>query len=48
VFGTGAGWPDFVVAIIMAGLALQGAIIVLRQSVAELRQSRSFAVHPAE
>jgi Co/Zn/Cd efflux system component len=48
VFGTGTGWPDLVVAIIMAGLAIQGSAIVLRQSVTELRQSRSFAIHPAE
>jgi Co/Zn/Cd efflux system component len=48
VFGTGSGWPDFVVAIIMAALALQGAVIVLRQSTAELRQGKSFAIYPAE
>jgi Co/Zn/Cd efflux system component len=38
VFGTGTGWPDIIVAAIMAGLALQGAIVVIRQSVEELRQ----------
>ena len=38
VFGTGTGWPDIVVAAIMAGLALQGAAIVIRQSLTELRQ----------
>ncbi len=38
VFGTGTGWPDVIVAAIMAGLALQGAALVVRQSVAELRQ----------
>jgi Co/Zn/Cd efflux system component len=38
VFGTGTGWPDVVVATIMAALALQGASTVLRQSVGELRQ----------
>src|SRR5215204_6150283 len=38
VFGTGTGWPDIVVAAIMAALALQGATIVTRQSLAELRQ----------
>jgi len=38
VFGTGAGWPDIVVAVIMAGLALQGAATVIRQSLGELRQ----------
>jgi Co/Zn/Cd efflux system component len=37
VFGTGTGWPDVFVAAIMAGLALQGAIVVLIQSRAELR-----------
>jgi len=37
VFGTGTGWPDFIVAAIMASLALQGAWIVLRQSLAEMR-----------
>jgi Co/Zn/Cd efflux system component len=45
VFGTGTGWPDIVVAAIMAGLALQGASIVIRQSLGELR--RPVAV-PAE
>jgi len=38
VFGTGTGWPDLIVAAVMAGLAIQGAIVVLRQSVAELRR----------
>ena len=39
VFGTGTGWPDLVVAAIMASLALQGAWLVIRQSLNELRQS---------
>src|SRR5215475_12645043 len=39
VFGTGTGWPDLVVASIMAALALQGAGIVLRQALVELHQS---------
>jgi len=38
VFGSGTGWPDIIVAAIMAGLALQGAWIVVRQSLGELRQ----------
>ena len=38
VFGTGTGWPDIIVAAIMAVLALQGATIVVRQSLTELRQ----------
>jgi Co/Zn/Cd efflux system component len=45
VFGTGIGWPDVVVAAIMAGLALQGATTVIRQSLGELRQP---TVVPAE
>src|SRR6185437_12319841 len=32
VLGTGTGWPDVIVAAIMAGLALQGAWVVLHQS----------------
>jgi Co/Zn/Cd efflux system component len=39
VFGTGTAWPDVIVAGVMAALALQGARIVLRQSIAELRVS---------
>jgi Co/Zn/Cd efflux system component len=45
VFGTGTGWPDVIVAAIMAGLALQGATTVMRQSLGELRQPTSV---PAE
>jgi Co/Zn/Cd efflux system component len=41
VFGTGAGWPDIVVAAIMAALALQGAFVVVRQSIGELRLHRA-------
>lgn len=36
VFGTGTGWPDVIVAAIMAGLALQGAVVVVQQSRMEL------------
>jgi Co/Zn/Cd efflux system component len=38
VFGTGTGWPDIIVAAIMAALAVQGAAIVVQQSLRELRQ----------
>jgi Co/Zn/Cd efflux system component len=38
VFGTGTGWPDLIVAAIMAALALQGAALVVQQSLKELRQ----------
>ncbi len=41
VFGTGSGWPDVVVAAVMAGLALQGAFVVVQQSTTELK------LHPA-
>lgn len=43
VFGTGTGWPDAIVASIMAGLALQGAWIVLQHSSTELRVTPSVA-----
>ena len=36
VFGTGAGWPDLVVASIMAALALSAGIAVVRQARREL------------
>lgn len=36
VFGSGTGWPDYVVAAIMSGLALVGAFQVARQAMAEL------------
>jgi Co/Zn/Cd efflux system component len=37
VLGTGSGWPDVIVAAIMAVLALQGAWTVLRHSRSELQ-----------
>ncbi len=37
VLGTGTGWPDLIVAAIMATLALQGAWTVLRQALGELQ-----------
>ncbi|HYR64495.1 MAG TPA: cation transporter [Reyranella sp.] len=36
VFGSGTGWPDYLVAAIMSGLALVGAVQVARQAIAEL------------
>jgi hypothetical protein len=44
VFGTGTRWPDSIVAAVMAGLALQGARIVVRQSLSELRRPLPFGV----
>lgn len=43
VFSTGTGWPDIAVAIIIAALALQGATIIIRQAIAELRAKDNFA-----
>jgi len=37
VFGSGAAWPDLLVALIMAALALSAGISVMRQAQAELR-----------
>jgi Co/Zn/Cd efflux system component len=36
VFGSGSGWPDYLVAAVMSGLALVGAFQVARQAMAEL------------
>jgi len=44
VFGTGTGWPDLIVAAIMASLALQGAAIVIRRALAELRTGRGATI----
>lgn len=38
VFGTGTGWPDIIVAAIMAGLGLQGGWQIVRQARHELRR----------
>lgn len=40
VFGTGRRWPDTVVALVMAFLALSGAWMVNRQAIGELRTAR--------
>ncbi len=44
VFGTGTGWPDLVVAAVMAGLALQGGILTLRLAGRELAGLRNTRV----
>ncbi len=36
VLGSGSGWPDYLVAAVMSGLALVGAFQVARQAMAEL------------
>jgi len=39
VWGTASGWPDLVVAIFMAGLFLSSAFQIMRQALAERRES---------
>jgi Co/Zn/Cd efflux system component len=39
VFGTGTGWPDVIVAAVMAILALQGATTVIVRAMTELRST---------
>jgi divalent metal cation (Fe/Co/Zn/Cd) transporter len=46
-FGTGTGWPDVIVATVMAALALHGAITVIREAASELRDS-GFAPYLSE
>jgi Co/Zn/Cd efflux system component len=41
VFGTSKGWPDLVVAVVMALLALQGAWVVTRSASRELAGARA-------
>ena len=44
VFGTGTGWPDVIVAGVMAGLGIWRGLQVVRQASAELRQEALAAV----
>jgi Co/Zn/Cd efflux system component len=37
VFGTGSAWPDLLVAVLIAGLALWAAVVVVRQACGEIR-----------
>lgn len=45
VFGTGAGWPDVVVACIMGGMALHSALLIVRQASGELGALRMRAAN---
>ena len=47
VFGTGTGWPDVIVAAVMAGLALQGAWQVIGLASSELQRPSSTALSAA-
>jgi Co/Zn/Cd efflux system component len=44
VFGSGTLWPDILVAAIMATLAFQGSVTVVRQSLDELNRRQSLVV----
>jgi Co/Zn/Cd efflux system component len=44
VFGTSTLWPDVIVAVLMATLALQGSVSVVRQSLDELSRRHSLVV----
>jgi Co/Zn/Cd efflux system component len=49
VFGTGIGWPDFLVGAVMAALALYGAWQIIRHAMSELRGTlATSATAPAE
>ena len=39
VFSLGSAWPDLIVALVMASLALSGSLLILRQAAGELRRS---------
>jgi Co/Zn/Cd efflux system component len=44
VFGTGTGWPDLIVAAIMASLSISGGWQIVRQARGELRSSQAIAL----
>lgn len=44
VWGTSSGWPDLIVAIIMAGLFLSSAFLIMRQALTERRASIAHTV----
>lgn len=48
VFGTGAGWPDLIVAAILAALGISGGIQIMRQAAAELRSPNAPHGAPAQ
>jgi Co/Zn/Cd efflux system component len=47
VFGTGTGWPDFAVALVMAGLGVSAAWQITRQALVELSPSRRAVRSPS-
>ncbi|TNE38224.1 MAG: cation transporter [Alphaproteobacteria bacterium] len=47
VFGAKAGWPDLLVAAVMAGLALQGAFVVIAHARTEMRRETGKNASPS-
>lgn len=45
VFGTGTLWPDLLVAVIIAGLALSSSVSVIQQAKSEITEQSSLATH---
>ena len=43
VFSLGSAWPDLLVALVMAGLALSSSVLIIRQATGELRMSGAAA-----
>ncbi len=43
VFSLGSAWPDLLVALVMAGLALSSSVLIIRQATGELRSSVAVA-----
>jgi Co/Zn/Cd efflux system component len=41
VFGTGTGWPDLIVAVVMASLSISGGWQIVRQARGEIRSTRT-------
>ncbi len=48
VFGTGTGWPDIIVASVMAALGISGGWQIVRQAAGELRGGRRHRLAAAE
>lgn len=48
VFGTGSGWPDLIVAAILATLGISGGVQIMRQAASELRSADALHAVPAQ
>ena len=48
VVGTGSGWPDLIVAAILAALGISGGIQIMRQAASELRSAHLPQTAPAQ